>query len=159
MTAEGHNLSTVGYRGEEMLFLNILYMLCTPHTHPRAHTLLIIIGWDAWGMCPGKRKHCTAGLAEISLPRLLICPPTIFFPLVQSGVCVVPCLAGGDKTTSCVYLFTSRSQSGIVGAWPRDVLRRQCWLKQTWCEDSAQQQQQQPGFCQWPNHNRKWVLV
>lgn len=37
MTAEGHNLSTVGYQEKETLFLNILGMPGTPHTHTDPH--------------------------------------------------------------------------------------------------------------------------
>ncbi len=156
MTAEGHNSSTVGYQVKETLFLNILGMLCTPHTH--THTFTHTSNNNRVGQPRNVSRQAKAFYHRFGrnwLPSLLICPPTIFSLLCNHGLCISMFSRGRQDNELCLFIYQS-FQSGVVGAWLGDVLWRRCWLKQTWCAVSAQLQ---PGFCQWPNHNTKWVLV
>ena len=117
ITAEGHGLSTVACHGEEMLFLDILCMPFTTHTHTltrswtvtHTDTRLIIIGWDAWGMCPGKQKTSNRRFGRNGRPKSFNLPSYYFLPfLCNQGVCVFPCLwvgggAGGGQRAAPIY--------------------------------------------------------
>lgn len=122
------------------------------HAHGPSRTLLIIIGWDACGMCPGKHKYSAASVAETWLPRRLICSPNIFSALCNQGfvVYLFPCIAGGEETVSCACLFTSQFSRGCLCVTGGRCLCRHC----------ANSAELQPGFCPcWPNHRTNTTLV
>lgn len=101
------------------------------HAHGPSRTLLIIIGWDACGMCPGKHKYSAASVAETWLPRRLICSPNIFLCSVQSGVCCVFISMYSRGRRDCeLCLFIHQSiQSGLsVRDWGTLSLQTLCEL-------------------------------
>lgn len=106
--------SSMTAEGLSALFLNIVCMLCTP-TLTHTHTLLIIIGWVAWGMCPGKQKTFYRWFGRNWLPCLLICPPIFSFSLVQPGLCAFLCWAWSDETPRCAFCCRFGSAADCSG--------------------------------------------